>query len=82
MVDASGNICCDRQSIADVFADFYAELFKMRGNPQNQQYELGQSFQHPPEPVTSKEVREQLKTMRCGKSPDQKGVVAELLKDA
>eukprot|EP00973_Karenia_brevis_P032954 4549256-Karenia_brevis.AAC.1 len=34
------------------------------------------------EPITVNELREQLKTMNCKKAPDQRGVVAELLKQS
>eukprot|EP00973_Karenia_brevis_P068613 9541570-Karenia_brevis.AAC.1 len=74
MKDEQGNVCHEPRSIMDVFADFYASLYK--SDVSNVKIN-NSGFKVPP--VASMEVREQLAAMRKGKASDRKGIVTEML---
>ena len=79
MVDKCGVPHDSRQEIADVFAEFYADLFAARNGTGGTGWADGG---WPAVPAfTEAEVRDALKRMKCGKAADKSGLVAELLKD-
>ena len=65
--------------IADVFSDFYSDLYAKREGSSEDTALVGHDFD-PVVPVSVEEVRNQLKTMANRKCADTRGVVAELLK--
>eukprot|EP00973_Karenia_brevis_P047834 6639642-Karenia_brevis.AAC.1 len=64
----------DVEDIAEVFADFFSELYSGEGSD----FPVRGSFAEVT-PITPKEVRTQLKKMRNGKAADERGVIAELI---
>jgi hypothetical protein len=81
VVDSQGVLKEERQDVADVFADFYAALYKDDGTT----HSIPTPEVDPCAPdlkVSVGELRTQLKAMSNGKCPDTRGVVAELLKHA
>ena len=79
MIDSNGNMKTERQDIADVFADFYAELFASQGAAAEQR--AAASAEHVPA-IEADEVLMHLRRMASKKAADGRGVVAELLKEA
>ena len=81
MSDSEGVLQTDRQSISDVFADFYSHLYACRDGREGSERVSHEVFEKVPA-VTAEELWTILKTMSNRKSPDASGVVAELLKQA
>ena len=82
MQDKGGKLRCNREEIAEVFADFYEDLYRQRGLSSDLDVMVEENVLETVPDVTDQELRTHLKQMRCKKSPDQRGVVAELLKSA
>ena len=81
MRNSHGEICYGREEIANVFADFYAELYRLRCQEPDDVLEMEASLAQM-QPVTVSEIREQLKGMANKKAADSKGIVVELLKES
>jgi hypothetical protein len=79
MIGSDGQLRSDRQQIADVFADFYEQLYGCRSNTDDV-LTVADSADLPP--ITVAELQKQLKAMRNRKGADSRGIVAELLKHA
>ena len=76
-----GELKSDRQSIADVFAEFYEDLYGLRGgclDHRTKDYAGDEEVQE----VTVDELRNSLKKMSKNKAADGNGVVVELLQEA
>ena len=71
MQDVKGNLQTDRASIAEVFAQFYEDLY--RSTAAN-----GSTTDVPP--FTASELHDALKRLKSGKAPEGRGLVAEMLK--
>lgn len=80
MLDRDGKVCTDREDIANVFADFYEDLYKRREHVQTIRANNTEHTAEVVEPISVNELRERLKTMAKKKAADTKGVVVELLK--
>ena len=76
MQDKQGVIPHDRKAIADLFADFYEELYASR--EQAEPLEVPQTTPVPP--FTMRELIEGLKTLKSKKCADTAGIRAEMLK--
>ena len=76
MKDNNGELQTDRKAIADIFADFYEELYASR--EQAEALEVPQMTPVPP--FTMRELIEGLKTLKSKKCADTAGVRAEMLK--
>ena len=72
-----GETIYDRQAIANVFADFYSDLYRCRdsGSPL-QAHDSGRTCS----PFDEVELNTELKNLKSGKCPDTAGIVAEMLK--
>jgi len=69
----------DRQSIADVFADFYDDLYATRhGQTSAHSSDFGDPETIPP--FTAGELEEAVRHLRNGRSKDGAGVIAEMIK--
>ena len=80
--DRDGRCKEDSHSIADVFAEFYEDLYKCRV-PNGGGYPEGKSHEDPAaEPFSLDELLGALKDMKRGKARDDAGVAAEMLKDS
>jgi hypothetical protein len=77
MRDAKGEVHTDRQQIANIFADFYEQLYAEMDALPGDDEEL--RTVRDVRPVLVEEVRDQLKKMARDKSADSKGMVVELL---
>ena len=79
MKSDKGDLLHDREGIADVFASFYADLYKSRGTsddgsaPTRREHSAIEPFNH-------KELDEALRAMKNEKAKDKSGIVAEMLK--
>ena len=81
MVDETGTESHNRQEIANVFSDFYGRLYSdthQHTGSNNCDDSSPQAAAVPP--FTMTELRQGLKQLKNGKSPDTKGIVAEMLK--
>ena len=78
-MNSDGVIQTNRQSIADVFADFYAQLYACRDTSTTPSTSGLNEFEVVAA-VTDEELQSILKTMANRKSADTRGVVVELLK--
>ena len=78
--NSQGELQSDRQGIADVFADFYSDLYACRGATASADAMETASALCAASPITANELRGQLRKTANGKSADSKGVVMELLK--
>ena len=77
-MDKDGATRNDRQSIADVFADFYGDLSRLRRATTTHD-DLPQS----PLPAFSREeLTQAIRSLKTGKSRDMSGILAEMLKPA
>eukprot|EP00959_Pyramimonas_sp_CCMP1952_P057384 1197797-Pyramimonas_sp.AAC.1 len=79
MASQGGNIVRDRQSIANVFADFYQALYQdihKNGNP----YKQDSSADAIMPDFTGDELDHVLRGLKNNKAADQNGIVAEMLK--
>ena len=83
MKQKDGHVVTDRQEIADVFAEFYEELFSGRAdiNTSNPVGSMNTGKCHDVSDVTAEEVDDQLKKMSWRKACDSSGMAVELLKD-
>ena len=78
MTDKTGSKVYDRQEVADVFADFYADLYSRKtmvgpvGNPFR-----GREIEE--KKISEREIRKQLEKMARKKAADGSGVVVEML---
>ena len=78
VVDREGTHRDDRQQIADVFAEFYEDLYKSRVGEDCSDF----SGWEPVPGFTADEVNSALAKMKRGKASDHTGLVIELLKDS
>ena len=69
-----------RQEIADVFADFYQDLFAARSGGLEKKPWAEEDGKET-EAMTSGEIRKQLKKMAKHKAADHKGLVVEMLQE-
>ena len=80
MLDKDGTLQTGRQETADVFADFYEQLFSEATAAENDINYCAVPQQV--EPVSVNELQAQLTKMAMGKAADNNDVVAELLQSA
>ena len=80
MVDAGGRRIEDRTAIANVFAQFYGELYTSRATP-NEAGLPDFSGGTPLSPFTYDELCDAQRKMKRGRAKDDAGIVAEMLKD-
>ena len=78
--DKNGTRSIDRQGIADIFADFYAELYTSH-LPDDQRLE-GQVVAQDIAPFSMSELDIILREMKNEKGKDGKGIVAEMYKNS
>ncbi|CAK0876937.1 unnamed protein product [Prorocentrum cordatum] len=79
MKDKDGHLHNDRTSIAEVFAQFYEDLYATtRGQDRPEVYAPGGAESVPP--FTTEELDAAIRLMKKGKAGDDHGVKAELLK--
>ena len=76
MTDKNGRLQTDRKTIADIFADFYEELYT--SHDQAKTADPVQIAQVPP--FTLRELIEAVKTLKTKKCADTAGIRAEMLK--
>jgi len=76
MRDKNGQLQTDRKTIADIFADFYEELYALQDRTETA--EPVQGAQVPP--FTLRELTEAVKTLKTKKCADTAGIRAEMLK--
>ena len=76
-MDRNGVETTDRQSIADIFADFYRELY---ASPRQEQPEPNRGTKGQVKPFSLEEIQRQLKRLKSKRAADGDGVVAEMLK--
>ena len=71
----------DRQGIVDVFATFYEDLYSRKHCPgEARNTSSSTNGQSGIPPVSTEEVRRQVKKLKKGKASDSVGIVAEMLK--
>ena len=79
--DKAGNIKYDRQDIADVFAEFYEELYtsttKAHEHEQKDHYE---QYQHTVKSFTMPEPSDSINQLNRGEAADTRGLNAEVIK--
>ena len=80
IVDEEGKELTDMKDIVEAFADFYESLYKEDADNIHE-YKLAEDSKQAA-PITPKEVRAQLRTMKNNKASDDAGIVSELLKEA
>ena len=72
----NGDLKSDLYDIANVFADFYEELYSdVRSERTTTEFSEENTI-----PFTKEEVQAQLKNLKNGKSADAKGIICEMLK--
>ena len=72
MSNAQKGIVTSRADIANVFADFYEQLYAASGDAATWQYLDASSDERDNyRPITPQELREQIRTMPLGKAPDE-----------
>ena len=76
MVATNGQNVYDRQSIADVFANFYEQLYEDNHKTKSAISDSVESI----EDFTSKELSDALRQLKTGKAPDANNICAEMLK--
>ena len=82
MTASDGTTTTDRQSIADVFATFYEELYRRR--PTHDEANTTDDHRHQPQeipPFSLQEVTTAINQLRNGKCKDTTGLIAEMLKN-
>ena len=78
VTDCNGHPCRSKSEIAEVFAQFYEELYRSRcPNPPRQPAHRSPSDIAP---FTLPELEAALKKMKAGKASDSEGIAAEMLK--
>ena len=80
MLDKGGVQQTDRQAIADVFADFYSDLYASRRDNEAVDGQWARPMGKDIPAVTEEELQRQLAQMAGGKSEDSRGMIIELLK--
>ena len=80
VLDSEGVRQTDRQDVADVFADFYAELYACRNSGKEDESQWDSGGYGTIASITTEDLRTQLGKMAGGKCEDSRGVVMELLK--
>ena len=82
MTTSEGTTTTDRQSIADVFATFYEDLYRCRSTDTNAAAHTSIPRRHLPDipPFSMKEIKLAIKQLRNGKCRDTTGLMAEMLK--
>ena len=87
MTTTTGRKVHDRQEIADVFADFYENLYARQQTTPNatlhaqRQHDTTDSTTQPIPPFTLDELDKALRQLRNGKTCDTTGIIAEMLKE-
>ena len=76
MSDQNGQLQTDRKAMADIFADFYEELYA--SHEQAETFDSMQTTQVPP--FTLKELTDAVRTVKSKKCADTNGIRAEMLK--
>ena len=76
--DKYGNTWSGRQQVADVFADFYAELYRGTSERSGWRMEDEETFEEIP-PFTREEIEDELKRLKRKRAKDAAGLTAELL---
>ena len=76
MVSASGEEVYDRQSIANVFANFYEQLYEDKCKTKH----IGSNTEERIEDFSSAELGAALKQLKSGKAADANSICAEMLK--
>ena len=90
MSTASGQAETDRQSIANIFATFYEDLYRQRDIdrlPPQADHQATHNYNNTPNPLTdqippftSNELRQATNQLRSGRCKDAAGVIAEMIK--
>lgn len=78
--DAAGATVTDRQDIADVFASFYADLYRHRHND-DQSPTPTNADDDRIQPFTEQELDKAISQLRNGRCRDTTGLIAEMLKE-
>jgi hypothetical protein len=79
MVDKEGHVHTDRASIADIFADFYEELYASKYSDEVGAASNDNNHTAIP-PFTRAELDEQLRSLKNGRAKDSSSIIAEMLK--
>ena len=78
MIDDNGELVTEKEGIAEVFATFYERLYQAR-------FEDNRPSRSSPtielKPASADELLEAVRKLKRGKSPDEEGIIAEMLKD-
>jgi len=79
MVDSNGSIEYNRQSIADVFAQFYEDLYSTTklSNTTGDGFKV---ISNPIDEFTISELEAAIKSLKRGRAKDSNGIVAEMIK--
>ena len=79
-MDRDQNIITDKRGIADVFADFYATLYRSRQDQAEsvESETIRDQFIDVP-PMTTTELKTHLRKMKTNRAADRSGVVVEML---
>ena len=80
--NAKGKQCTDRQSIADIFASFYEDLYSSRMPPDAVAGASMDAHTEPIPPFSKSELLHGLKGLKAGRARDANGVLAEMHEDA
>ena len=80
MIDGGGNMTTDRDSIVEIFAKFYEDLYESRQAEEAQELQGDGEQEAAVEPFDEIEMDEALKKIKKGRAADEKGLVAEMLK--
>ena len=80
MTDAAGATITDRQDIADVFASFYADLYRRRHHD-DQSPTTTNADDDTIQPFTEQELDKAISQLRNGRCRDTTGLIAEMLKE-
>ena len=78
--DTEGHTHTDRQSIADIFADFYAELYSSKFPRTSLQQAHTHENLSPIQPFTNNEVSAEIKNLKNNKTEGSDSIIAELTK--
>ena len=83
MIDKAGNTKHERQSIANVFADFYGELYASKCEEEDRGRCWTQCDIHNPiEPFTKQELVHEIEQLKFKKAKDVCGIFAEMIKSS
>ena len=82
MTTCEGTTTTDRQSIADVFATFYEDLYRCRPTDETADNTINHSHDHVQDipPFSFEEISDAINQLRNGKCKDTTGLIAEMLK--